>query len=202
MPYHVNMLSFPSVCAALVFLITQGSYAAPLVRNLAAALYLNCLVQLSQYTDSFTILLYWQVTCGSLIKLQHVNTNVNLHSHEISYGSGSGQQSVTGFSGGDDANDYWAIKAAVVSKHLQNCLPWHTCAFWTACWLPVAISTVLLQPARLQHWLLIMHVQDSECHQGTPLSSGSKIRLLHTSTQKWLHSHHFSSPLTASQEVG
>lgn len=63
-----------------------------------------------------------QVTCGSLIKLQHANTNVNLHSHEISYGSGSGQQSVTGFTGGDDANDYWAIKAGAVSATYLTCL--------------------------------------------------------------------------------
>ena len=55
-----------------------------------------------------------QVTCGSVIKLQHASTGVNLHSHEISYGSGSGQQSVTGYTGGDDANDYWAVKGVEV----------------------------------------------------------------------------------------
>ena len=32
------------------------------------------------------------VTCGSALKLQHVKTNVRLHSHEVNYGSGSGQQ--------------------------------------------------------------------------------------------------------------
>ena len=57
-----------------------------------------------------------QVTCGSVIKLQHANTGVNLHSHEISYGSGSGQQSVTGYTGGDDANDYWAVRGVEVSQ--------------------------------------------------------------------------------------
>jgi len=36
------------------------------------------------------------VTCGSLLKLRHVSTSVRLHSHQVSYGSGSGQQSVTG----------------------------------------------------------------------------------------------------------
>lgn len=56
-----------------------------------------------------------QVTCGSVIKLQHANTGVNLHSHEISYGSGSGQQSVTGYTGGDDANDYWAVRGVQVA---------------------------------------------------------------------------------------
>lgn len=57
-----------------------------------------------------------QVTCGSVVKLQHANTGVNLHSHEISYGSGSGQQSVTGYTGGDDANDYWAVRGIEVTK--------------------------------------------------------------------------------------
>ncbi|KAL0038766.1 hypothetical protein WJX79_007032 [Trebouxia sp. C0005] len=90
------------------------------------------------------------VTCGSVVKLQHANTGVNLHSHEISYGSGSGQQSVTGYTGGDDANDYWAVRGSEVDS----------------------------------------------CSQGTPLSSGSKIKLYHSSTQKWLHSHLFPSPLT------
>ena len=128
--------------------------------------------------------------------MQHVNTNVNLHSHEISYGSGSGQQSVTGFTGGDDANDYWAIKAAAVSKHLHHCLPQHSCMF--ALHASCLLLTCLLNCCTSA---CFNSIQDSECHQGTPLSSGSKIRLYHTSTQKWLHSHHFSSPLTGSQEV-
>ena len=54
------------------------------------------------------------MTCGSVVKLQHASTGVNLHSHEISYGSGSGQQSVTGYTGGDDANDYWAVRGTEV----------------------------------------------------------------------------------------
>lgn len=32
------------------------------------------------------------VTCGSVLKLQHVKLGVRLHSHEVNYGSGSGQQ--------------------------------------------------------------------------------------------------------------
>jgi len=49
------------------------------------------------------------VTCGSAIKLQHAQTKYRLHSHEIAYGSGSGQQSVTGFPDGDDVNSLWTI---------------------------------------------------------------------------------------------
>jgi dolichyl-phosphate-mannose--protein O-mannosyl transferase len=30
---------------------------------------------------------------------------------------------------------------------------------------------------------------------------GSQVRLQHLATRRWLHSHHFSSPLTGNQEV-
>lgn len=32
------------------------------------------------------------VTCGSVLKLHNPKHNVRLHSHEVKYGSGSGQQ--------------------------------------------------------------------------------------------------------------
>lgn len=49
------------------------------------------------------------VTCTSVIKLQNIQRGIRLHSHEVKYGSGSGQQSVTGVSNGDDVNSYWVI---------------------------------------------------------------------------------------------
>lgn len=48
-----------------------------------------------------------QVTYGSVIKLQHERTKFRLHSHEVPYGSGSGQQSVTSFPGVEDGNSFW-----------------------------------------------------------------------------------------------
>ncbi|PRP88543.1 hypothetical protein PROFUN_02954 [Planoprotostelium fungivorum] len=51
-----------------------------------------------------------QVTCGSVIKLRNIKHNTRLHSHSITYGSGSGQQSVTGFPNINDANSLWLIK--------------------------------------------------------------------------------------------
>lgn len=54
------------------------------------------------------------MTCGSVIKLQHSQTGHLLHSHDIAYGSGSGQQSVTGFQGGDDSNSYWVVRGTEV----------------------------------------------------------------------------------------
>lgn len=47
------------------------------------------------------------VTCGSVIKLENDSKpKVRLHSHDIKYGSGSGQQSVTAQEN-QDTNSYW-----------------------------------------------------------------------------------------------
>lgn len=51
-----------------------------------------------------------EVTYGSVIKLVHVPTGHRLHSHEIPYGAGSGQQSVTAFHSSGDGNSYWLVK--------------------------------------------------------------------------------------------
>ncbi|XP_015600798.1 stromal cell-derived factor 2 [Cephus cinctus] len=51
------------------------------------------------------------VTCGSIVKLMNIDHNVRLHSHDIKYGGGSGQQSVTGTEVKDDGNSYWLVKA-------------------------------------------------------------------------------------------
>uniref|UniRef100_A0A3Q4B8K6 MIR domain-containing protein n=1 Tax=Mola mola TaxID=94237 RepID=A0A3Q4B8K6_MOLML len=50
------------------------------------------------------------VTCGSVIKLLNIKHNVRLHSHDVRYGSGSGQQSVTGVSAAEDSNSYWSVR--------------------------------------------------------------------------------------------
>jgi len=39
-----------------------------------------------------------------------VGTSHRLHSHQVAYGSGSGQQSVTGVDAGDDPNSYWIVR--------------------------------------------------------------------------------------------
>ncbi len=49
------------------------------------------------------------VTCGSVIKLQNLAYKVRLHSHDVKYGSGSGQQSVTGTEQKEDVNSHWTI---------------------------------------------------------------------------------------------
>eukprot|EP00808_Paulinella_micropora_P024805 g80469.t1 len=52
------------------------------------------------------------VTCGSAIKLQNVGSGYRLHSHQVNWGSGSGQQSVTAQSSSDDPNSLWQIVTA------------------------------------------------------------------------------------------
>ncbi|KAI7753664.1 hypothetical protein M8C21_015806, partial [Ambrosia artemisiifolia] len=51
-----------------------------------------------------------EITYGSALKLMHEKTRFRLHSHDVPYGSGSGQQSVTGFPNVDDANSYWIVR--------------------------------------------------------------------------------------------
>jgi hypothetical protein len=59
------------------------------------------------------------VTCGSTIKLKHHDTNHHLHSHQIAWGSGSGQQSVTATGSNDDRGSFWTVKEATTAD--QTC---------------------------------------------------------------------------------
>ncbi|XP_068905070.1 stromal cell-derived factor 2 [Tenebrio molitor] len=51
------------------------------------------------------------VTCGSVVKLMNTDYRVRLHSHDVKYGTGSGQQSVTATEVQEDINSHWVIKA-------------------------------------------------------------------------------------------
>eukprot|EP01087_Luapelamoeba_hula_P009115 TRINITY_DN2333_c0_g1_i2.p1 TRINITY_DN2333_c0_g1~~TRINITY_DN2333_c0_g1_i2.p1 ORF type:complete len:124 (+),score=16.53 TRINITY_DN2333_c0_g1_i2:35-406(+) len=61
-----------------------------------------------------------EVACGSVIKLKHVNTGFRLHSHQVGYGSGSGQQSVTSVSQTDDGNSLWVVRGAHGKKRCKQ----------------------------------------------------------------------------------
>jgi len=56
------------------------------------------------------------VTCGSVLKLMNIGYKIRLHSHDVKYGTGSGQQSVTGTDVQEDVNSHWVIKAQT-GKH-------------------------------------------------------------------------------------
>uniref|UniRef100_U5EJF4 Putative mannosyltransferase n=1 Tax=Corethrella appendiculata TaxID=1370023 RepID=U5EJF4_9DIPT len=51
------------------------------------------------------------VTCGTVLKLLNTDYNVRLHSHDVKYGTGSGQQSVTATEVQEDVNSHWQINA-------------------------------------------------------------------------------------------
>eukprot|EP00794_Sanderia_malayensis_P011805 gene11805-13028_t len=51
------------------------------------------------------------------MKLKNPRQNIRLHSHDVKYGSGSGQQSVTGTEGIEDHNSYWTVRG----KHKDKC---------------------------------------------------------------------------------
>jgi len=55
---------------------------------------------------------YGYVTCGSVIKLQNERANYCLHSHDIKWGSGSSQQSVTAVEHKGDPNSLWKVTGA------------------------------------------------------------------------------------------
>ncbi|CAN0857967.1 Stromal cell-derived factor 2-like protein [Linum grandiflorum] len=61
-----------------------------------------------------------EITYGTVLKLMHEKTKFRLHSHEVPYGSGSGQQSVTGFPSVDDSNSYWIVRPELDTNAKQG----------------------------------------------------------------------------------
>ncbi|KAH9605398.1 hypothetical protein KSS87_022955 [Heliosperma pusillum] len=77
---------------------------------LAIFLFLSLDSDFSSYTSVSAAPEGVEVTYGSVIKLMHERTKYRLHSHDVPYGSGSGQQSVTSYPNVDDSNSYWVVK--------------------------------------------------------------------------------------------
>ena len=50
------------------------------------------------------------VTCGSVIKLRNSADGRHLHSLQVNYGSGSGQQAVVGTHAGDSSESMWVVR--------------------------------------------------------------------------------------------
>ncbi len=63
---------------------------------------------------------YDYVTWSSVVKLINSNSNARLHSHDVKYGTGSGQQSVTAVKSADDHNSYWQIMPAFGVKGIER----------------------------------------------------------------------------------
>ncbi|RRT40893.1 hypothetical protein B296_00021259, partial [Ensete ventricosum] len=92
--------------------------------------------------------------------LMHERTKFRLHSHDVPYGSGSGQQSVTGFPNVDDSNSYWIVKSSPDSSAKQgDAIPNGT--------------------------IIRLEIEGS----GKTWKQDQRVRLLHVDTGGYLHSH-------------
>lgn len=83
------------------FSLSKKSWVPSCVRKRMASLaliwvYMYHPIPHSPCSFSFTHTKDDTLTYGSVVKLQHVDSKYFLHSHQINWGSGSGQQSVTG----------------------------------------------------------------------------------------------------------
>lgn len=144
-----------------------------------------------------------EITYGSVVKMMHEKTKFRLHSHEVPYGSGSGQQSVTGFPNVDDANSYWIVRPQPGSSAKQGDVI-------------QSGSIIRLQHMRTRKWLhshlyaspisgnleVSCFGGDSESDtgdywrleiedSGKTWKQDQKIRLKHVDTSGYLHSHDY-----------
>jgi len=97
-----------------------------------------------------------QVTCGSVVKLINTAHKIRLHSHDVKYGSGSGQQSVTGVSLAEDVNSHWTIKGPLEMEYCKRGEPIE-CG----------------QKIRLEH--LTTHKNLHSHHFSSPLSNAQEV---------------------------
>ncbi|XP_075215554.1 stromal cell-derived factor 2 [Lycorma delicatula] len=95
------------------------------------------------------------VTCGSVLKLFNTGYKVRLHSHDVKYGTGSGQQSVTGTEVQEDVNSHWVIK----SETKKHCVRGE----------PIKCNSVI----RLQHLVTSKNLHSH--HFPSPLSGNQEI---------------------------
>ncbi|KAK4516034.1 uncharacterized protein ATC70_010995 [Mucor velutinosus] len=120
-----------------------------------------------------------QVTCGSTLKLTNKANNYKLHSHGVTYGSGSGQQSVTGFPNADDGNSFWIVEAAS-GKACSRGEP-----------IPCG-SAIRLKHANTQGYLHshlhqspLSRQQEVSCYDGKDSGDNWKVECLNSGDKMW-----------------
>ncbi|KAI9332991.1 MIR motif-containing protein [Obelidium mucronatum] len=155
------------------------------------------------------------VTCGSSIKLAHAATGVRMHSHQITYGTGSGQQSVTGFSNGDDTNSLFVVESAFGAQQCQR-------GAAIKCGDVVRLQHLNTKNRLHSHLHIspLSNQQEVSAYGHTNTDDNwqivcidkkdkvwkreGKVRVLHVSTQKFLSAnarHKFSNPIPGQLEV-
>eukprot|EP00055_Hartaetosiga_balthica_P007642 m.26617 g.26617 ORF g.26617 m.26617 type:complete len:230 (+) comp5870_c1_seq1:749-1438(+) len=157
---------------------------------------------------------YDEITCGSTVKLKHTASKFLLHSQDVAYGSGSGQQSVTTKKDEQDSFDFWQIKGTEEKECPR--------AEKIRCG-----STIRLFHVRTQRWLHSHNFKsplsqnqevsaygdsnqsDSgdnwklEC-SGTYWKKGSDVMFKHVDTGFYLHStgkHQYNRPIEGQREA-
>lgn len=155
---------------------------------------------------------------GVPIKIRHVKTNQALHSHNITYHSGSHQQEVTCFGSRDD-NDWWIVKGPH-SDQRYNC-PIGTPVLNNAEVRLEHVMTGKNLHSHNQHKSPASHQQEVTCfgehgvgdhldnwrleilngQPGHPWRVENQFRLVHVVTHHSLHSHHGHHTHSHQQEV-
>ena len=174
-----------------------------------------------RFDPALSIHLLTQVTCGSAIKLVHAPSGRLLHSHDVKYGSGSGQHSVTSVTARADPGSLWLVRGPAPAPGA----PASPCPPGT----PVkAGSPIRLQHAQSGRWLhshafpspLTRNQEVSafggathsdagdvwsvELEKGVPAwTRGSPVRLRHTVTGAFLASpdRAYGHPIAGQHEV-
>ncbi|CAI5701998.1 hypothetical protein KXD40_000330 [Peronospora effusa] len=152
------------------------------------------------------------VTCGSSIKLVHETSRYRLHSHEVAYGTGSGQQSVTTHMARNDVSSYWLVKegdsepvcqvgkpiecgATIRLEHMQTRRNLHSHMFKAPLStknLEVSAFGVAGEGDRLDSWIVECQENeqcsaDGECEDDGLWKRGEIVRFRHQSTNYLLH---------------
>ncbi|KAH3750965.1 stromal cell-derived factor 2-like [Dreissena polymorpha] len=156
---------------------------------------------------------YDLVTCGSSLKLLNTYHNLRLHSHDVKYGSGSGQQSVTAVESSDDHNSYWQVRAktgthcvrgqpikcgqTIRLMHLQTRRNLHSHHFQSPLSHNLEVSAFGEdgEGDEGDNWAVIC--------SGKHWSRNEKVRLKHVVTEYYLHvaGETFGRPIAGQREV-
>ncbi|PRQ26899.1 putative glycosyltransferase 39 [Rosa chinensis] len=142
-----------------------------------------------------------EITYGTVLKLMHERTKFRLHSHDVPYGSGSGQQSVTGFPNVDDANSYWIVRPQLETSARQgDSIPSGTIVrlhhMRTRKWLHSHLHASPISGNQEISCFGGEHESDTGDHwrvmiegSGKTWKQDQRVRLQHVDTGAYLHSH-------------
>jgi len=162
------------------------------------------------------------VTCGSTIKLSSLGSpGYRLHSHDVPYGSGSGQFSVTGYPDAHNPESYWTVRGAhgagprpagcvggegfkdgdvVRLQHAASGRWLHSHLFDAPATRGNVEVSTLGDGDTGDNWVLSLE----EAGKGGLWRQGQKVALKHADTERWMVTHanrRFGHPISGQTEV-